>query len=40
MILTMAKYHENLLRDDPLSLLAIVKIFSSSETQMILKNTK
>ena len=37
MILTMTKYHENLLRDSPLSLLFIVKIFSSLETKMVLK---
>ena len=33
----MAKYHENLLRDSTLSLLFIVKIFTSLETKMILK---
>ena len=37
MILTMAKYHENLLRDSSLSLLSIVNFFSSLETKMILK---
>ena len=37
MILTMTKYHENLLRDSPLSSLSIVRIFSSLETKMILK---
>ena len=37
MILTMTKYHENLLRDSPLSLLFIVKFFSSLETMMALK---
>ena len=37
MILTMAKYHENLLRDSPLSLLFIVKFFSSLETKMVVK---
>ena len=37
MILTMTKYHENLLRDSPLSLLSIVKFFSSLETKMVLK---
>ena len=37
MILTMTKYHENLLRDSPLSLLFIVKMFSSLETKMVLK---
>ena len=37
MILTMAKYHENLLKDSPLSLLSVVKCFSSLETKMILK---
>merc|ERR1711989_89662 len=33
----MAKHHENLLRDSPLSLLSIVNFFSSLETKMILK---
>ena len=37
MILTMTKYHGNLVRDSSLSLLAIVKFFSSLETKMILK---
>ena len=37
MILTMTKYHENLLRDSPLSLLSIVKFSFSLETNMILK---
>ena len=37
MILTRAKYHENLLKDSPLSLLSVVKFFSSLETKMILK---
>ena len=37
MSLTMTKYHENLLSDSPLSLLFIVKLFSSLETKMILK---
>ena len=37
MILTMTKYHENLLRDSLLSLLFIVKFFSSLETKMVLK---
>ena len=37
MILTMAKYHENLSRDSPLPLLVIVKLFPSLETKMILK---
>ena len=37
MILTMTKYHKNLLRDSPLSLLFIVKLFSSLETKMVLK---
>ena len=37
MILTMTKYHENLLRDSPLSLLFIVKILSSLETKVVLK---
>ena len=37
MILTMTKYHENLLRNSALSLLSTVKIFSSLETEMILK---
>ena len=37
MILTMTEFHENLLRDSPLSLLSIVKLFSSLETKMILQ---
>ena len=37
MILTMAKYHENLHRDSTLSLLSMVKFFSSLETKMIQK---
>ena len=37
MNLTMTKYHENLLRDSPLSLLSTVKIFSSLESKMILR---
>ena len=37
MILTMTKYHENLLREGTLSLLAIVKLFSFLETKMILQ---
>ena len=37
MILTMTKYHENLLRDSPLSLLSIVKLFSSLEAKKVLK---
>jgi len=37
MFLTMAKYHENLLKDSTLSLLLIVKFFSSLKTKMILK---
>ena len=37
MILSMTKYHENLLRDSNLSLLFVVKYFSSLETKMILK---
>ena len=37
MILTMAKYHENLLRDSPLPLLSMVNFLSSFETKMILK---
>ena len=37
MILMMAKYHENLLIHRTLSLLFIVKFFSSLETKMILK---
>ena len=37
MILTMAKYHENLVRDSPLSLLSIIKILSPLETKMIVK---
>ena len=37
MILTMTKYHENLLRYSPLSLLFVVRIFSSLETNMVPK---
>ena len=37
MILTMAKHHENLLRDSSLSLLSAVKFLSSLETKMIPK---
>ena len=37
MILTMAKYHKSLLKDSTLSLLCIVKFFSSLETKMIQK---
>ena len=37
MILIMAKYHENLLKVSPLSLLFIVKFLSSLETKMVLK---
>ena len=37
MILTIAKYDENLLKDSTLSLLFIVKFFSPLETLMILK---
>ena len=37
MILTLTKYHQNLLRDCPLSLLSMVKLFSSLETKMIVK---
>ena len=37
MILTVAKFQENLLRDSTLSLLFRVKFFSSLETKMILK---
>ena len=37
MILTLTKYHENLLRDGTLSLLSMVKFFSSLEVKMILK---
>ena len=33
----MTKHHENLLRDSPLSLLFMVKFFSSLETKMSLK---
>ena len=40
MILTMSKYHENLLRDSILSLHFIVKFFSSLEIKMVLKNVK
>jgi len=39
MILTMTIYHENLPRDSFLSLLFIVKFFSSLQTKMILKKT-
>ena len=39
MILTMTNYHEKLLGDSPLSLLCIVKFFSSLKTKMILKVT-
>ena len=37
MILAMTKYHENLLRGSPLSLLFMAKIFSSLQTKMVLK---
>ena len=37
MTLTMTTYHENLLRDGPLSVLFIVKFFSSLETKMVPK---
>ena len=37
MILTMTKYHEHLLKESTLSLLSMVKFFSSSETKIILK---
>ena len=37
MILTSTKYHGNLLRDSPLFLLSIVKLFSSLETKKVLK---
>ena len=37
MILTMAKYYENLLKDSTLALLFIVKFFSSLQTMNILK---
>ena len=37
MILTMTKYHENLLRDCPTSLLFTVKFLSSLETKKVLK---
>merc|ERR1711989_110701 len=37
MILTLTKYHENLFRDSPLSLLFMVKFLSSLETKMVLK---
>ena len=37
MILTITKYHKNLLRDSPLPSLSIVKFLSSLETKMILK---
>ena len=39
MILTITKYHENLLRDSTLSLLSIVKLFSPLKTKMILNIT-
>ena len=35
MILTMTKYHENSLKDSPLSLLSMVSLFSSLETHII-----
>ena len=38
MILTMTKYHENLLREGTLSLLSLVKLFSFLETKMIIKS--
>ena len=37
MILIMAKYHENLLIDSPLTLLSMVKFFISLETKVVLK---
>jgi len=37
MILTMTNYHENSLRDGPLSLLSIIKFFSSLKTKKVLK---
>ena len=37
MILTMTNYQKNLLRDNPLSLLFIVKFFSSLETKIVVK---
>ena len=37
MILTMAKYHENLLKDSTLFLLFMVQFFSPLETKIILK---
>ena len=37
MILILTKYHENLLKDSPLSVLSLVKFFSSLETKVILK---
>ena len=37
MFLTMAKYQENLLKDSTLSLLFIVKFYSSLKTKMMLK---
>ena len=37
MILSIPKYHENLLKDSNLSLLFVVKFFSSFKTKMILK---
>ena len=37
MALTMTKHHENLLRYSTLSLLSMIKLFSSLETKMILK---
>ena len=37
MIMTMTKYHENLLRDSPLPWLSMVKFFTSLEIKMFLK---
>ena len=37
LILTMTKYHKNLLSDSPLSLIFIVNFFSSLETKTVLK---
>ena len=37
MILTMTKYHENLLNDSPLSLFSTVNFFPPLKTDMILK---
>ena len=37
MILTIAKYHESLLKDSTLSLLSVVEFFTSSESKTILK---